>query len=106
MTREEKKLWYTFLKRLPLTVKRQERYFNRIVVDFYIDSKRKIIEVDGRQHTTPEHSEADRKRDAALAKAGVKVLRYSNDSVRNQFDFVCRDILDHLGLTYDDLEPR
>ena len=35
MTKEEKHLWYDFLKRLPLTVRRQHVIENYIV-DFYI----------------------------------------------------------------------
>ena len=38
MTREEKHLWYDFLKKLPFTVNRQKNIGNYIV-DFYISSK-------------------------------------------------------------------
>ncbi len=38
MTPEEKKLWYRFLKRLPVTVNRQKNIGNYIV-DFYIAQK-------------------------------------------------------------------
>ena len=58
MTPEEKHLWYDFLKRLPVTVKRQYVIGNYIV-DFLIFSKKMIIEIDGRQHGLPENKEAD-----------------------------------------------
>ena len=64
MTPEEKKLWYGLLKRLPMTVKRQHNIENYIV-DFYIASKKIVIEIDGIQHLTPEHKESDEKRDEA-----------------------------------------
>ena len=49
MTDEEKHLWYDFLKKLPFTVNRQKNIGNYIV-DFYIDSKGIVIELDGSQH--------------------------------------------------------
>ena len=42
MTREEKHLWYDFLRRLPLTVNRQKNIGN-FIVDFYIAEKRVVI---------------------------------------------------------------
>ena len=66
MTKEEKHLWYDFLKRLPLTVRRQHNIENYIV-DFYIAEKKIVIEIDGIQHNTEEHKAADEKRDAELA---------------------------------------
>ena len=105
MTPEEKHLWYDFLKCLPCTVKRQYNIENYIV-DFYIAEKKIVIELDGIQHTEPEHREADRRRDEALARWGITVLRYSNDSVRGYFNEVASDILKHLGLSFTDLKPK
>ena len=104
MTPEEKHLWYDFLKKLPCNVRRQHNIENYIV-DFYIAEKKIVIEVDGRQHLLPEHKEADEKRDHDLASWGISVLRYSNDSIRNYFDFVAEDILRKLELDFDDLKP-
>ena len=58
MTKEEKHLWYDFLIKLPLTVNRQKNIGNYIV-DFFISSKRVVIEIDGLQHTMPENRKAD-----------------------------------------------
>ncbi len=44
MTPEEKHLWYDFLKRLPLNVRRQHNIENYIV-DFYIAEKKIVVEV-------------------------------------------------------------
>ena len=104
MTPEEKHLWYDFLKRLPFNVRRQHNIGNYIV-DFYIAEKKIVIEVDGRQHLLPEHKEADKQRNAALATWGISVLRYSNDNIRNNFNSVAEDILKHLELDYSDLKP-
>ena len=45
MTKEEKHLWYDFLKRLTFAVKRQHNIENYIV-DFYIASRKLVIELD------------------------------------------------------------
>ena len=104
MTKEEKHLWYDFLKRLPLTVRRQHNIENYIV-DFYIAEKKIVIELDGAQHTTAENASADNQRDAALSKWGITVVRYPNDRVRNNFTAVTADILEKIGLTFSDLSP-
>ena len=103
MTPEEKHLWYDFLKRLPFTVKRQHNIENYIV-DFYIAEKRIVIEIDGRQHLSSEHEEADKKRDIELSKWNITVLRYSNNDIRNNFSDVAEDILKNLGLAFSDLK--
>ena len=105
MTPEEKHLWYDFLKRLPFNVRRQHNIENYIV-DFYIAEKKIVIEVDGRQHLLPERKEADKQRDAAMSSWGIVVLRYPNDSIRNNFNAVAEDILKHLGLDHSDLKTK
>ena len=105
MTPEEKHLWYDFLKRLPMNVRRQHNIENYIV-DFYIAEKKIVIEIDGRQHLLPEHKEDDEQRDTALASWGISVLRYSNNEIRNSFNEVASDILKHLELTFCDLKPK
>ena len=84
MTPEEKHLWYDFLKRLPFNVRRQHNIEN-FIVDFYIAEKKIVIEVDGRQHLLPEHKKTDEQRDTVMASWGITVLRYPNDSIRNNF---------------------
>ena len=102
MTPEEKHLWYDFLKRLPMPVHRQ-KVIGAYIVDFYIAKGQLVIELDGRQHTTPEHREKDKARDAALCALGITVLRYRNEDIHKAFEGVQRDILKHLALDFADL---
>ena len=104
MTREEKHLWYDFLKRIPYNVKRQHN-IEDFIVDFYIAEKKIVIEVDGIQHSSNRHKEADAQRDSLLSTWGITVLRYSNNSIRNNFNGVAADILKNLGLEFSDLKP-
>ena len=102
MTSEEKHLWYDFLKKLPVTVKRQKQVENYIL-DFYIAHAKIAIEVDGSGHNLAEQRQADEARDCTLKQLGIRVLRYTNLDIRDRFYSVCEDILEKLELTIADL---
>ncbi len=95
MTKEERHLWYDFLKTLPMTVNRQ-KVIGNYIVDFYIASHKLVIELDGSQHYEDKGIENDTKRDAYLNSLGIKVLRYSNLDINQRFESVCQDILNHI----------
>ena len=91
MTKEERHLWYDFLKTYPVQFKRQYSigpYF----VDFYCYQAKLIVELDGSQHCEPNAIEYDRKRTAYLKKQGFLVLRFSNIDVIKQFCAVCETV--------------
>ena len=102
MTREERHLWYDFLKELPVMVHRQ-KIIGSYIVDFYIAQKKLVIEIDGSQHYQNKGQEKDRVRDADLEMLGMQVLRYSNADVNCRFEAVCQDIWNHL---YDSEAPK
>ena len=102
MTPEEKHIWYDFLKLLPITVNRQ-KVIGDYIVDFYVPSHKLVIEIDGIQHKSRESEIADAERDAYLSSLGVRVARYPNDAIRNEFNYVCTDILRHVGLCFADV---
>ena len=92
MTKEERHLWYDFLKKLPITVNRQ-KVIGDYIVDFYIATYKIAIELDGSQHYEDKGAENDAKRDTFLNSLGIKVLRYSNLDICQKFEGVCEDIL-------------
>ena len=96
MTKEERHLWYDFLKTLPVTVNRQ-KVVGRYIVDFYIASSNIVIELDGSQHYEGENVQADRVRDDYMKDLGLTVLRYSNLEINKNFEGVCQDILNHIN---------
>ena len=96
MTKEEKHLWYDFLKILPVTVNRQ-KVIGNYIVDFYIATSKIVIEIDGSQHYEDSGIENDAKRDTFLNNLGIKVLRYSNLDVNQKFENVCEDILNEIN---------
>ena len=100
MTKEERHLWYDFLKSLPITVHRQ-KVIGQYIVDFYIAESKTVIELDGSQHFDDEGQKKDVVRDAFLQSHGLTVLRYANSDVNRNFPAVCQDIWNHL-FTYSD----
>lgn len=100
MTKEEKHLWYDFLKKLPYTVNRQ-KVIGEYVVDFYCASAALVIEVDGVQHYEEAVRKADSVRDDFLNGLGITVLRYTNGEINRNFQGVCTDILKCMGLGTD-----
>ena len=91
MTKEERHLWYDFLKTYPVQFKRQYS-FGVYIVDFYCYKAKLIVELDGSQHCEPKAMEYDRIRTDYLQKQGFLVLRFSNSDVMTQFRAVCETI--------------
>ena len=92
MTPEELHLWLDFLKDLPHNVRRQ-KVIDEYILDFYIPKLRIAIEIDGKQHGKEENRIADVERDSFLASMNIKVLRYRNSDINQNFNSVCKDIL-------------
>lgn len=95
MTKEEKHLWYDFLKNIPYTVNRQ-KVIGDYIVDFYCASANIVIEIDGIQHKQKENKEKDVERDLFFERIGIKVLRYPNINVNMSFNAICEDILKNI----------
>ncbi|MBE6836119.1 MAG: endonuclease domain-containing protein [Ruminococcaceae bacterium] len=95
MTKEERHLWYDFLKDLPVIVNRQ-KIIGNYIVDFYCSSAKLVIELDSSQHYMEEGQISDKKRDSYFSELGIQVLRYSNYDVNSNFDGVCADILKYI----------
>ena len=97
MTKEEKRLWYDFLKKLPVTINRQ-KVIGNYIVDFYCASAKLVIELDGAQHYEEQGKQDDRIRDDYLNSIGIKVIRYTNLEIKRNFDGVCEDIRKYILL--------
>ncbi len=95
MTREERHLWYDFLKQLPVRFNRQ-KVLGAYIVDFYCATANLVVELDGSQHYEDDGAAADRVRDEYLSGLGLRVLRYSNLEVNRHFESVCADIMKYL----------
>ena len=98
MTKEEKHLWYDFLKKLPQPVNRQ-KVLGNYLLDFYCAEAKIAIELDGAQHYEQKGKEKDAEREKFLGEQGIKVLRYTNIELNQNFNGVCLDILKNIEST-------
>ena len=97
MTKEEKQLWFDFLRSLPVNVHSQ-KMIGDYIVDFYCASANLVIEIDGSQHYEKDSALRDLRRDEYLRSLGLTVLRYSNRDINERFSDVCNDIYKYLNI--------
>ena len=91
MTKEEKKLWYSFLQHHPLHFYRQ-RAIGNYVVDFYCAKAKLVIEVDGSQHYEESGLKKDAERTRFLESKGLSVIRLTNNEINRNLKEVCEYI--------------
>ena len=91
MTKEERHLWYDFLRSYPVKFYRQRR-IDRYIVDFYCAQAQLVIELDGGQHYDEAGMAADEERTAVLERYGLRVIRFTNLEIQRQFSAVCEVI--------------
>ena len=88
MTREERHLWYDFLRDYPIRFSRQ-KVLGRCIADFYCAKAKLVIELDGSQHYEDSCIQTDAERTAFLEAYGLKVIRIANCDVNRNFQSVC-----------------
>ena len=92
MTKEEKHLWYDYLRNYPVKFLRQKP-FGKYILDFYCTKAKIAIELDGSQHYTEQNIiETDKERDNFLTQYGITVIRIPNSEINNNFRGVCEYI--------------
>lgn len=91
MTREERHLWYDFLKEYPIRFQRQ-KIIGKYIADFYCAKAKLVIEIDGSQHYEDVGLVNDEKRTEYLMQYGISVIRISNREIWENFSGVCEKI--------------
>ncbi|MBQ8394916.1 MAG: endonuclease domain-containing protein [Clostridia bacterium] len=91
MTKEEKRLWYDFLRTYPIRFSRQ-KVLGKYIVDFYCAQAKVIIELDGSGHYTEEAEKYDEERTQFLQEYGLNVIRIPNTEIHKNFQGVCEYI--------------
>ena len=90
MTKEEKHLWYDFLKGYPV------RFLRQKIIDlhcrFYCHRARLVIELDGSQHHTKDGLLKDKIRTEKIEKRDLTVMRIPNGEINHNFEGICRFI--------------
>ena len=98
MTKEERHLWYDFLRNHPLKFRRQAPV-GRYILDFFCPEIKLAIELDGSQHyETEENIEYDKQRTEYLNQFDIKIIRIQNTDVNKNFYSVCEYINKYISL--------
>ena len=84
MTKEERHLWYDFLRTYPVRFLRQ-KVIDQYIADFYCHQARLVIELDGSQHYEQQGILRDHIRTEKIEKRGLTVLRIPNNEVNYNF---------------------
>ena len=88
MTKEERHLWYDFLKHHPARFQRQKT-IGSYIADFYCHEAKLVIELDGSQHYRNKNLQKDQTRTDYFEKMGLKVLRIPNNWIHRRFAEIC-----------------
>ena len=91
LTKEERHLWYDFLKTYGVQFRRQYQV-GPYYLDFYCYRASLAVELDGSQHMEPEALKYDADRTRFLEEKGIRVLRFSNLDIHRNFAAVCEVI--------------
>ena len=88
MTKQERHLWYDFLKSYEYQFYRQ-RIIDRFIADFYCPAAKLVVELDGGQHYTEKKMLDDEHRSLIINQYGIHVVRIPNNEIDNNFYSVC-----------------
>ena len=91
MTKEERHLWYDFLRGYPIRFSRQ-KVLGKYIADFYSAKAKLVIELDGSQHYKNDNMQKDTERTDFLKKYGLTVIRIPNNEINENFQGVCEYI--------------
>jgi very-short-patch-repair endonuclease len=96
MTDAERLLW-SRLRRKQLGVQfYRQKPLGPFIVDFFAPGAGLVVEVDGCQHSEPNHLERDMQRDRNLLAEGLLVLRFNNLEVFQETDGVLERIAEEV----------
>lgn len=91
MTKQERHLWYDFLKDYTPRFQRQKT-IGSYIVDFYCHEAKLIVELDGSQHYEKHAKAYDEERTRFLEAAGLHVIRFPNAMIDHDFEGICAAI--------------
>ena len=91
MTKEERRLWYDFLRNYPVRFLRQ-KVIDNYIADFYCNEARLVIELDGSQHYEDKGLLKDKIRTEKIESRNLVVVRIPNNEVNKNFAGVCEYI--------------
>ena len=88
----KKQLWYIFLR---------QKMINSFILDFYCSVLLLWIEIDGKSHDS--NIKYDVQRSIKIWKLWIKIIRYKNEDVYNNLDWVRKSIIEKLHIRCQEL---
>ncbi len=97
MTPAEKKLWERLSNKKVRGVRfKRQHPINRFVADFYCHRYKLVVEVDGGVHDDENQKEYDEGRTFTMNHYGIKVIRFTNEQVMLDCDWVVLKIEENI----------
>ncbi|MEI6349310.1 MAG: endonuclease domain-containing protein [Bacteroidota bacterium] len=88
-TEAEKHLWQYLKSNQILNLRfKQQHPINHFIVDFYCHKIKLVVEVDGEIHLSRFNKEYDESRTFEFEKCGITVIRFTNEEVLNNINYV------------------
>lgn len=101
-TDAERKLWSLLRNRQVADAKFRRQFpFSGYILDYYSPEYKLAIEADGGQHYLETGLAKDERRTQALAKAGIKVIRFSDREILNNIE----EVAEVIYRTLRDIKP-
>ena len=96
-TEAEDMVWQSLRNRKILGCKfRRQHPIDKYIADFYCYEAKLVIEIDGGIHNQFDNIEHDKNRSYELEELGIKVIRFTNEEVKNSLEMVLNVIKEHL----------
>ena len=104
-TEAEKMLWAKLCRNQMLGLQfRRQHPINRFIVDFYCVKIKLVIEVDGSIHDIPENKVYDIGRSQILNDFGITVIRFSNNQIIDDIEYVLKIIHENVKQLIREME--
>ncbi len=94
---EAEAIFWQYARSCGLSEKCRRQYIiGDFIVDFFFRQSKVIIEIDGEYHATGEQKEADLTRQKWLEARGYTILRFTNEQIIKEIEYVITTIREHL----------
>ena len=96
MTLAESRVWFTILNSRPKWHKfLRQKCIKWFILDFYCSKLLLCIEIDGSAHN--ERQQYDKQREECLSDVWILTIRYTNEAVLENIDWVFEDIIKNIS---------
>lgn len=96
MTRAESRIWFTIFNSRPKWYKfLRQKCIKWFILDFYCSKLLLCIEIDGSSHN--DRQEYDKQREQYLSDIWILTIRYTNDEVIEDIDWVFENIIKNIS---------